>query len=279
LKFRIPEGPEKAEAGDKIRGDAFKAQVLQDKLQRYLDEIDLEGVAAAIAGGAIVDATHIRQVAQHFGDEHVGLYSLLLASGEVYIADRVCRGDRLVELMGYHSPLNSVLMSSHVNRWERGDVSTREVSMITDNPNPALLLSLNNVVGGRYQSTILMRAISLMLLTYRAETVRLQCRQLPANRSVDEEVVEVIKRRDVVRLNEDRKGLGILVGLTNDNEGDRIYDVPALMAVGRSGEGKAPFGRRHSQMDKDKGGKKISIYSLFKEISETTGTYSDVYTF
>jgi hypothetical protein len=27
-------------------------------------------------------------------------------------------------------------------------------------------------------------------------------------------------------------------------------------------------------MDKDKGGKKISIYSLFKEISETTGKLS-----
>jgi hypothetical protein len=55
---------EKAEEGDKVRGEALKAQVLQDKLQRYLDEIDLEGVAAAIAGGAIVDASHIRQVAQ-----------------------------------------------------------------------------------------------------------------------------------------------------------------------------------------------------------------------
>jgi hypothetical protein len=96
----------------------------------------------------------------------VGLYSLLLASGEVYIADRVCRGDRLVELMMYHSPLNSVLMSSHVNRWERGDVSAREVSMITDNPNPALLLSLNNVVGGRFQSTILMRYVYVYIYIY-----------------------------------------------------------------------------------------------------------------
>ena len=45
------------------------------------------------------------QVVQAFGDEKLALVSLLLAHGELYIADRVLLSDRAGELMAFHSPL------------------------------------------------------------------------------------------------------------------------------------------------------------------------------
>ena len=45
------------------------------------------------------------QAVQAFGDEKLALVSLLLAHGELYIADRVLLSDRAGELMAFHSPL------------------------------------------------------------------------------------------------------------------------------------------------------------------------------
>ena len=70
---------------------ALTAQSLQDSLQRHLDELNLDGVSATVARGAIIDPSHIRQAGRHFGDEHVPLFSLLLTCGEVYIADRYAK--------------------------------------------------------------------------------------------------------------------------------------------------------------------------------------------
>jgi hypothetical protein len=101
--------------------------------------------------------------------------------------------------------------------------------MITDNPDPSLRLSTSDAIGGSYQSTVLLRAVSLMLLTRRGNTIRKQCRALHSTRTVDEEVGEVMKRREIVRLNEDRQGLGALLGVTGDPRGSSVYDVPQLM--------------------------------------------------
>ena len=119
----------------------------------------------------------------------------------------------------------------HICRWERCDISHRELCAITDNPNPSLLLSTNSEIGTTYQSTILLRCITLMLITLKSNSIKKQCKTLHSSRTVDEEVVEVVKRRHVVRLNEDRQGLGALIGLSFDPLGDRIYDVPPLIAV------------------------------------------------
>ena len=73
---------------------------------------------------------------QAFGDEKLALVSLLLAHGELYIADRIRLQDRAGELMAFHSPLTGVLVSSHVDRWERGDLTTREVTTVANHPDP-----------------------------------------------------------------------------------------------------------------------------------------------
>ena len=61
---------------------------LQLRLQHALDDLNMSDVAAAVALGATVEHTHIRQSALHFGDEYVPMFCLLLSYGELYIADR-----------------------------------------------------------------------------------------------------------------------------------------------------------------------------------------------
>ena len=84
------------------------------------------------------------------------------------------------------------LMITH--RWGKGDLSTREMSTVTDNPNPSLQLSLAGILGGRFQTTVLLRTISLMLLKKKSDLIKHQCIKLPSTRSIDEEVFEVEKK-------------------------------------------------------------------------------------
>ena len=67
---------------------AKRIELLQNKLQHSLDELNIENVGMAVSEGAIVEAKHIRQAALYFGDEHVSLFSYLLSYGEIYMADR-----------------------------------------------------------------------------------------------------------------------------------------------------------------------------------------------
>ena len=86
LDKQHPSGLQPTESSDLTT--ALASEILQNTLQRHLDELDLDGVSAAVAQGAIIHPSHIRQAAKHFGDEHIPLFSLLLSCGEVYIADR-----------------------------------------------------------------------------------------------------------------------------------------------------------------------------------------------
>ena len=116
------------------------------------------------------------------------------------------------------------------HRWGKGDLSTREMSTVTDNPNPSLQLSLAGILGGRFQTTILLRTISLMLLKKKSDLIKHQCIKLPSTRSIDEEVFEVVKRKNVVRLYENRKVLGTLIGISDDEGLKCMRNVPDLMA-------------------------------------------------
>ena len=71
-----------------VYSSATLTVALQDRLQHCLDELDIQGVAAAVSRGAVVHPALIRQAAQYFGDEHFPLFALLLTYGELYMAGR-----------------------------------------------------------------------------------------------------------------------------------------------------------------------------------------------
>ena len=115
-------------------------------------------------------------------------------------------------------------------RWEKGDLSTREMSTLTDNPNPSLNLSLAGILGGRFQTTVLLRIVSLMLLKKKSDLIKHQCVKLHTMRSIDEEVLEVVKRSIIVRLHESREEIGKLIGISEDEGLKCMRNVPDLMA-------------------------------------------------
>lgn len=75
------------EKNDK-QSNTFNTHQLELQLQHALDDLNMSDVAAAVALGATVEHTHIRQSALHFGDEYVPIFCMLLSYGELYIADR-----------------------------------------------------------------------------------------------------------------------------------------------------------------------------------------------
>ena len=86
-------------------------------------------VSLAVLEGAEVTTAHIRQAAKHFSDSHMPLFSLLLSHGVEYIAQRILKGDKNKETYGLQQPLNAVLLSSHVDRWEAAALTDREVGL------------------------------------------------------------------------------------------------------------------------------------------------------
>ena len=85
-----------------------------------------------------------------------------------------------------------MLVSSHVDRWERGDLTTREVTTIANHPDPRLNLFCSGVLGGRQQTCVLLRVVCLMLMKARAEKLKTKLVYLTPNAyTVDEEVMTV----------------------------------------------------------------------------------------
>ena len=106
----------------------------------------------------------------------------------------------------------------------------REMSTLTDNPNPSLNLSLAGILGGRFQTTVLLRTVSLMLVKKKSDLIKHQCVKLQTTRSIDEEVLEVVKRKNIVRLHENREELGKVIGISEDEGLKCMRNVPDLMA-------------------------------------------------
>ena len=88
------------------------------------------------------------------------------------------------------TPSLGVLVSSHVDRWERGDMTTREISTLTNHPDPRRNLFCTKILGGRQQTFVLLRVVCLMLMKARAEKLKTKLVFLvPDNYTVDEEVI------------------------------------------------------------------------------------------
>ena len=68
--------------------------------------------------------------------------------------------------------------------------------------------TLPGVFGGRQQTHVLLRAVVLMAMRRRADQLRQRCHVLPpGHHTIDEEVAETVKRRELQRLLVNRRGL------------------------------------------------------------------------
>lgn len=230
----------------------------QQNLQRAIDYFDLAKAAACIENGAEVLPSHIRQIMQRVGDEHIPFLGLLLGNCKEYLVERVLRKDRRKEIFYCHSPLGALLTSTHIDRWEKRNISQREITRLTKGRD------ISDSIGSGYQSFVLWRLVMLMLIKKKADDVQNTCQVLKENRSVDEEVAEVMKRKKVARQRHNRDSIRKLFGLHRDPSGASTQDLPALVRVnlGQRNRPKSNFN------DWVKG---LDIFALLKEFTLLTG--------
>ena len=192
--------------------------VLQDKLQRSVDLLDMRLVALAVEEGAVIGAHHVRQVANHFGDGSNGLFVQLLAGSIDFVAQRVLAQDREAFALQCCSPLNALVANTHIRRWEERIVTQREIKHLTQDQ------ALSNVVGSLHSGTTLFRAAVVLALKKREDVLRAGLRMLKESRTVEQEVAETLKRNKLARLVHVRRSLMQLTGMSGI-DGGPLYDL------------------------------------------------------
>ena len=96
---------------------------------------------------------------------------------------------------------------SALSRGKPVGLTSREISSLTESP------VIRDSFGSKYQGVQLLRAVVLELLGRRVKNLIMTCVQLPESRTVDQEVVEVMKRQKIERLQNIQRSLVTLVGI------------------------------------------------------------------
>eukprot|EP01041_Mallomonas_annulata_P000689 gene689-1318_t len=144
-----------------LREQCKRRQASREQLQRALDAMDISAVIEAIKRGSQVRSHHVAQMAAHFGDKYVCLLAVLLGFAPAYCAERVLRCDINQQIMVTPSPLAAVLLTSHIARWSRRELTLREVAALARDD------ALSNATGSKFQTNVMWRAITLRLIQQR----------------------------------------------------------------------------------------------------------------
>ena len=237
---------------------------LQEKLQIAVDHIDFNSAIDAVKEGAVVEPHLIRELSLHIGDQYTSLFSYLLSRSPLYLAERFIRKDMSVTVNICQHPMNAVLLSTQLERWcHKKNLTCRETSSITETSVIA------NSFGGSFEGIFLWRSVVLHLIDKKIRNGISKCVMLPETRSVDEEVVEVMKRKKIERLQTIRRSLTGVVGLPAFNEpinGFTYYqefEIPPLIQT------KPIELLEESSIDPEKPVK--SIYTVLLEFNVLTG--------
>ena len=104
-------------------------------------------------------------------------------------------------------------------------MTNRELSTIIDNPNPSLLLSTSDVLGGKYQSTALLRTITLLVLTQKIEKLsKKRYNAILSRKEVENNVAECDRKKSFEKLNKSLGLINRLLGHNDDDEKEYILD-------------------------------------------------------
>lgn len=96
--------------------------------------------------------------------------------------------------------------------------------MIIDNSNPSLLLSTSGVFGGPHQSTILLRTVTLLVLTQRLKILtKKRFDAIQSKKEVEKDVVEVDRKEFFEKLNRSQELLKRLFGHYGEDGNDYLF--------------------------------------------------------
>ncbi len=164
------------------------------KLQEALDSMNIDDAMEAVEKGARVTSAHVSQCAMHMGDEYMPLLSALIIASESYTATRMFKKDTKEQILACANPIGAVMMSMHLDRWDRQDLTSREIVCLEDDA------AVSSFAGGALQTVIMWKVLALFLAEKKARFVENSLLVLRRDRSVDEEVREVLKTQKVDRL-------------------------------------------------------------------------------
>jgi hypothetical protein len=104
-------------------------------------------------------------------------------------------------------------------------VTNRELSIIIDNPNPSLLLSTSDVLGGKYQSTALLRTITLLVLTQKIKNLsKKRYSAILSRKEVENDAVECERKKSYEKLNKSLEFMNRLFGHNDEDEKESLLD-------------------------------------------------------
>jgi hypothetical protein len=166
----------------------------QAKLQKSIDYALLPEVCTILNEMPLYESKFLKQLLGHLGDHYIPLFALMLMGSVCFIAERMIKKDKNTILLQCHSPINAFILGSQLTRWEKIDLTTREIAMLTQDP---ILTDMN---AGRYRSVIMWRLVFLHSLDNRCLQMACTCRTLPVTRSMETEVAEVLKRNKVTKV-------------------------------------------------------------------------------
>jgi hypothetical protein len=181
-------------------------RALQDRLQTAIDQVDMEAVLDAVSEGAVIETQHMKQIGLHIGDMYMPLFTLLLTNSAQFFADRVTKQDSMQVLQDIQNPVNAYLAGTQIDRWNRAEVTYRETMQLTQD------LPTQRFLSGEFSSYYLMRLIILKNIDLKAKRLLHFCVMLPEQRTVEEEVPEVLKRQKLAKLYRLRKSLTEMIG-------------------------------------------------------------------
>jgi hypothetical protein len=249
-------------AAEMGKSEIRKMKELYDKLQNSVNNLHLDDVAAAVEGGARVSPSQIAYVGKFVSDEFVPLFSYLLSSCPMYFAHRVMFSDRMDRVMEIASPLSAVLMSSQAERWERRSLTSRESNYLVSSAS-------QEVIGTNFQTNLIWRAAVLSLLKLRGQELAIRCVKLQPTRTVDEEVVEVMKRQKVARIIAIRQSIAQLLCIDLSNEANPLV-VPELLTNEPPWKKGQPLQNKRL-VNAFGNTAHMNIYELLKQYTQITG--------
>jgi hypothetical protein len=180
---------------------------LQEKLQVAIDQLNLARIIDCLAQGAIVLSSHIRQVACHIGDHIIPISVLLLTHNNSYFTERFMKDDRDSMINRVHNPIVAYFASTQLQRMEKREFTTREMSTFTQD----LLVTEENA--SKQHSIMIWQNALLHLIELKIKELTHTCLMLPEDRTVDEEVIEVMKRKKIQRLIKLTHSMSKLLGI------------------------------------------------------------------
>jgi hypothetical protein len=171
-------------------------------------------------------SSHIRQLACHIGDHIIPFLLLLLTNNYYFYMERIIKEDKESVINSIQNPIIAFTIGNTLQRYEKREFTIREFSTFSQD----ILINEENT--SKYHSVLLWRNHVITFIEMKIDELSHKCYILPENRSLDDEVIEVMKRKKIQKLIKLRYNLSKLLGIpVKWNLEERMSNTIPLIAT------------------------------------------------